>query len=105
MPDEIDWTHKADKQCNSCRLSFSLMGGKDPLKHVCYCEFCDKSVCTKCLTKSRIYGGAVPKELPETPYYSKAELEVMKKAPKPKRGKICDLCSRKFILKSIYEMK
>jgi hypothetical protein len=47
----------------------------------------------------------VPKELPETPYYSKAELEVMKKAPKPKRGKICDLCSRKFILKSIYEMK
>ena len=78
--------------CASCEEPFNKNKGKDPYALMHYCDFCNKSNCKSCMTKTRKFGSSVsvsiPKGDPESPG---------KKDKKAARGKICELCSRKFI--------
>lgn len=63
--------------CQSCKQTTFT---KD--KDICWCEFCGKSVCKDCFTKSRPF--------------PKAALD---KNGERIRGEICKLCDRKFLIR------
>jgi len=83
--------------CASCDDSFKKKG-KDPYSLMHYCDFCNKSNCKPCVTKTRKFGSAVSVTIPRKDPDSDT-----KKDKKLSRGKICDLCSRKFIQKALFE--
>ena len=82
--------------CFSCDDPFKKKG-KDPYSLMHYCDFCNKSNCKSCVTKTRKFGSSVSVNIPKT------DDSTQKGKKLATRGKICDLCSRKFIQKSLFE--
>jgi len=83
------------EDCFTCMTSFKSLG-KDPYKEMHYCDFCQRSNCKKCVTKTRVYNSQVQIISAEyTSTVSKGDA----------RGRICELCSRKFIMLAMLKEK
>ena len=82
---EPNFNKKPSHNCKTCDLKF------DNVKQMNYCQFCGCAQCSQCLIKTK-------------PFYGEAQLAIPGQNAKPqekKRGKICTLCDRKFLINSI----
>ena len=69
------------QECNSCR---NQRFEKEKDMH--FCEFCTRANCKNCCEKTRCYPKAIPNKKGEV-----------------KRGTICVLCDRKFLVRDMLE--
>ena len=93
---QIDSTqyHNTPNGCNTCNEKWK----KATDLHNSHCQFCGMSSCKKCLKKTRQF--RQPRRSTSLP----DERERKKnKAKKVKRGIICKLCDRKFIVKQMVQ--
>jgi ribosomal protein L27 len=93
LNEKTDKARVQTMNCHSCDDPFKKKGVKDPYALMHYCEFCNTSNCKACLTKTRKFGSSVQVTITKS---DKVESPT-KKGKTQARGKICDLCSRKFI--------
>ena len=87
--------HNTPEGCNTCREKWKRAGDL----HNSHCQFCGMSTCKKCLKKTRLFKRKRVITLDD----EVAEGGEEQQMPAQKRGQICKLCDRKFLIKDMVQ--